>query len=304
MPPKPLPSANDLHDRLLGCLLGGAIGDAMGGAYEGQPRPTIVDAPPWRLSDDTQLTLATCEALVEAGGVFPSVIAEHFRAWFAAGQLTGLGASTLKALRDLSRGQHWATVGAKGERAAGNGAAMRVAPLAFLLDPADWDDRQTLRDLCRITHHHDEAYTGALAVVAATRLIALPTWTWERSLSAAVADGLPDSVVRDRLRALAQLELSLPEIAAQFGASGYVAESVPLAIAAVQTLASHDFMSMMQAVIAVGGDTDTNAAIAGQIGGAWLGASQIPTSLVEQVPERESITRFAAGIARVAAHHL
>lgn len=41
------------------------------------------------------------------------------------------------------------------ERAAGTGAAMRIAPLAFLLDPLDPEQRVTLRDVCRITHHSD-----------------------------------------------------------------------------------------------------------------------------------------------------
>jgi hypothetical protein len=40
------------------------------------------------------------------------------------GKLTGLGASTLKALRDLQVGAHWALSGWSGEYAAGNGAAM------------------------------------------------------------------------------------------------------------------------------------------------------------------------------------
>src|SRR5262245_24138963 len=65
----------------------------------------------------------------------------------------GLGSSTLKALRDLSAGAHWALAGARGEYAAGAGAAMRIAPLAFLLDPASADDRVLIRDVARITHH-------------------------------------------------------------------------------------------------------------------------------------------------------
>jgi ADP-ribosyl-[dinitrogen reductase] hydrolase len=148
-----------LHDRILGCLLGGAIGDAVGGVPE---RGEI------SLSDDTQLTLATCEAL-QVGEVSPEAIAAAFTRWFRAGAITGVGSSTLKALRDLAAGAHWALSGARGEMAAGNGAAMRIAPLAFLLDPSDPGQRMVLRDVCRITHHSDEAYLGALAVVAAIR---------------------------------------------------------------------------------------------------------------------------------------
>ena len=54
-----------LHDRILGCLLGGAIGDAWGGPYEGALPQAVPDFPSTaRLSDDTQLTTATCEAII------------------------------------------------------------------------------------------------------------------------------------------------------------------------------------------------------------------------------------------------
>lgn len=60
----------DIRDRALGCILGGAIGDALGGPYEGKRPPVeLHDEARLSLSDDTQLTLATCEAVVEAGGL-------------------------------------------------------------------------------------------------------------------------------------------------------------------------------------------------------------------------------------------
>lgn len=258
-----------MRDSILGCILGGAIGDAAGSAFEGgQP------GGPWRITDDTQLTLATCEALAEGGLTAEEVAASMLR-WFRARRLTGLGATTLKALRDLDAGCHWALAGREGERAAGNGAAMRIAPLAFV--PAG---RSLIRDVCRITHRNEEAYAGALAVVMA--------------IGGGDFAELPDSVVRDRLLGLG--EMSIAEMALRFGSSGYVAESVPLAIfAARQRLGFED---MLEQVIAVGGDTDTNASIAGQIAGARLGLSGLPGALLDRLPDRAEILavaeRFAA----------
>ena len=58
-----------MRDQILGCILGGAIGDALGGPHEGKRPPVeISDNDEWRLSDDTQLTLATCEAISSCGG--------------------------------------------------------------------------------------------------------------------------------------------------------------------------------------------------------------------------------------------
>ena len=204
----------------------------MGGPFEGQPGPLrFQEHGPWSISDDSQLTLATCESIVEVGSVAPEHIADRFVAWYRARRISGVGASTLKALRDLDAGVHWALAGAKGERAAGNGAAMRIAPLAFHLDSAVSEQRQIIRDVCRITHHSEEAYAGALAIVVAIRSLVFDSLS-PSQLLANVVTALPDSRVRDRLMELDQLprDLSIADVGSRFGSSGYVVESVPLAL--------------------------------------------------------------------------
>ena len=138
------------------------MGDARGSPWEGIAGPVRFEIPACPiLSDDTQPTLATCQSIIEYGCVDPGGVASHLSRWYAAKRVHGLGSNTLKAMRDLAIGVHWALAGAKGEFAAGNEAAMRVAPLAFLLDPKESRDRMLIRDVLRITHHNDEAYVGA-----------------------------------------------------------------------------------------------------------------------------------------------
>ena len=77
----------NISERFKGCILGGAIGDAYGSAYEniskeddsentyylfGKPK---VEIPKWRITDDTQLTLATCEAIIENESLNPEIFA-------------------------------------------------------------------------------------------------------------------------------------------------------------------------------------------------------------------------------------
>jgi ADP-ribosyl-[dinitrogen reductase] hydrolase len=112
-----------LKDKLLGCIVGGAIGDAIGSYYETMTGISSVNLDVLSgITDDTQLTLATCESILEVGAVLPENIAKHVLRWYNSGRLVGLGSSTLKALRDLQVGAHWRLSGRSGEYAAGNGA--------------------------------------------------------------------------------------------------------------------------------------------------------------------------------------
>jgi len=288
-------------DRVRGCLLAGAIGDAMGGPFEGQPGPlTYRDHSNWQVSDDSQLTLATCESIIQLGYVSPEHIAAEFLRWFRAHRITGVGASTLKALCDLDAGNHWALAGATGEMSAGNGAAMRIAPLAFHLDPERSEQRQTIRDVCGITHHHEEAYAGALAVLASIRFMAFDNASDANGLLPHVAGYLPDSRVRDRIAGLSDLPAgtSVAEVAGKFGATGYVVDSVPLALFAARAIFARPLDAMLRDVIEAGGDTDTIASMAAQISGARVGASQIPARMIERLPDVGGIKRVVDDFAR------
>jgi ADP-ribosylglycohydrolase len=284
-------------DRILGALIGGAIGDALGGAFEGfEPGEVRLDAAVWQLSDDTQMTLATCEAIVEsAGTVDPAAIAARFAHWHRASRITGFGASTYKALTELVAGGHWALVGRKGERAAGNGAAMRIAPLAFCLDPRDRAARQAIRDVARVTHHHEEAYAGALAVAVAINAAAEGRWNGENNLLDLVIESLPDTQVRDCLIKLqaSSPNHSLSDLAQRFGCSGFVAESVPLALCGASRIRSLGFAALITELIACGGDADTIASMAGQVTGALIGYDGLPAEWIVRLPERDSIERIA-----------
>lgn len=279
------PQAPDTKARVLGCLLGGALGDALGGPYENRRPPfdVVPDEQCWKLSDDTQLTLATCEAIISAGRVDPEGIAAKFGEGHRRRRFSGVGASTLKALTELAAGGHWALVGRRGEHAAGNGAAMRIAPLAFLCSPDDEEGRQSIRDVCRITHHHDEAYAGALAVVAAIRAAWSGVWPANPAILDVVGAVLPDTAVRDRLCEVAACrKLSLTEVGRQFGTSGHVVDSVPFAIAAAERV-EQGFDRVLMELVGCGGDTDTIASIAGQIMGATLGIERLPAIWVSRL---------------------
>lgn len=280
----------NLSKRFEGCVIGGAIGDAFGSAYEnlkeidndkvfypfGKPEKQI---PKWRITDDTQLTVATCEVLIENEKLETEVFAKKYLDYFKQRKITGLGASTLKAFRELEVGGHWSLVGRKGEYAAGNGAAMRIAPIAFI----DGISREQIREIASITHNNDEAYIGALTVILSIQAILKGIWTGRENLIHLLIDQLPDSRVRDRLMEIEGVD-SLTEIG-KIGNDGYVVNSIPLAVAAANKVLDLGIEEMFRQIIEIGGDTDTNASIAGQIAGTLIGTANIPQNLMKELKD-------------------
>lgn len=281
-----------LRSELAGCLLGGALGDAVGGPYEGRARVDVVEfeAGAAAISDDTVLTIATCEGVLTAGGkVIPAHIADAYAAAWRRGEVTGVGSSTLGALRALADGTHWALAGASGEFSAGAGAAMRVAPLAFFLDATSENGRQLVRDVVRITHKNDEALAGALAVVLAVH--------FSRTLPAAlvlekVVENLPDSSTRD---ALLQRAASLESFASAVGTSGYAAHAVPVAL--FGACMERPPFEVIERLVRCGGDTDTIASIAGQIIGTRVRLEGLP-EVAFQLSCAERLRDLAERLAR------
>ncbi len=288
-----------IQDQFEACIIGGAIGDAWGSSYENiapeYSNNTFVWGKqqqvkhPWILTDDTQLTLATCEALCDELPFSPALLAEHFVTCYRQKRITCIGASTLKAIRELEVGGHWSQVGRTGEYAAGNGAAMRIVPLAFF----NHISRETVRDVCRITHRNDEAYTGALAVFLTVRLIINNDWTGENNLFHLLIPQLPDTRVRDRLIEI-NSKTAASDIAtiSKIGNSGYVVNSVPFAIFCATQVKKIGIEEMYRQIIGTGGDTDTNASIAGQIAGALIGTNNMPAELINKLSQVREYSRI------------
>ncbi|WP_207514321.1 ADP-ribosylglycohydrolase family protein [Longitalea luteola] len=277
------------------CLLGGAIGDAWGSAFEnlrisdetttyypGQHKPTPTA---WSFTDDTQLTMATCEALCASREFRPDLLADIFVRYYKEKRLHGPGRSTLKALIELEAGGHWSQVGRSGEFAAGNGAAMRIAPLAFF----NIISREHVRTACWITHRNDEAYVGALAIFLCLRAIIAGEWTGNNNLFELIIPALPHTGVRDRLMEINAIQSNADiRRVARLGNSGYVVNSVPFAIFAATRVTRIGMCEMYKSIIESGGDTDTNASLAGQIAGAFLGIDHLPKGLLRKLAAVEN----------------
>lgn len=254
----------------MGCLLAGCVGDAFASAAEGRAVHRASFTPTWRITDDTQLTWATCEAMgMRPYSVQASDVANQLNAWFARGRFTGLGATTLGALRSLRAGAHWGLSGLGGQYHAGSGAAMRVAPLAFVFDMDDFGQRLRFKDIVRITHKNEEALAGAQAVLFAIQYLSQNPTPKPLELLHIVRQRLFDSQIRDNIQRLIEDDIrDYPSAAQTIGVSGFVAQAVPVALAGAQHGANTNLQDLWWDIVCHGGDTDTIASIAGQFVGA------------------------------------
>lgn len=306
------------EDRLAGSILGQALGDALGFVVEARPPElarVYVDgwlrsgrAGEWahpqfpfgQYSDDTQLARELLRSFEEAGSWDPAAFAVRLAALFRDGRDVGAGRGTRSAALRLLMGVPWSESGTPAPYA-GNGAAMRAGPLGLLLtEPATMC--RAAQEQSRITHLDSRCAAGAAAVARAVAIAgaqgARPAEFLDEVAECAEAE---DRTVAEAIRGLNEWMALAPADAARHvhesgldpahvdrwrGISAFVTPSVLWSLYAFLR-SPDDYWETVCTAIAVGGDTDTIAAIAGAISGARLGVDALPAELVARVNDRD-----------------
>lgn len=299
----------DLKGKYLGCLIGSALGDAIGELafrFRDQSRleAAISQAEVLHYTDDTAMALGLAESLAAQGSLDQEHLGRTFHRHFqnepwrgyASGPPTvfqtvqGTGMSYTEAARRLFGGAG----------SFGNGAAMRVAPVGlFFRDSPDLYEQAAAS--AAVTHAHplgqDGAAVQAQAVAQAAKLN--PAAPFPR---AAFLEGLlgcaKTSEIREKLRLLEDLLVSAApagEAARALGRSVAVHESLPFALFA---FLSHPraYSDCLYCAILNGGDRDTLGAMAGAVSGAYLGLAAVPPAWQEKLENRELIEHAALAL--------
>lgn len=305
--------------RVRGCLLGAALGDALGAPFEGQERPQphhvlawLRSDEPLRWTDDTALTIALTERLVTTDPLTVldmDLLAADFAATRRADPTRGYGPGAARVLDAVTRGADWQDAAGAlfdGQGSMGNGGAMRVAPvglLAFARGVALRDVLTLARRSAAVTHAHPLAQDAAALQAAAVALSVtslgrhgLGAHTVARRLAVAVGA----LHLRRPLAEVAALAHShaRPELTAQTLGNGVLAhESVPAALTAWLAHIDQPLHAVRYA-IAVGGDTDTIASMTGALAGARSGSGGWPQQLLARLEDLDRITAPAAALTR------
>lgn len=299
----------ELRDRFLGSLVGLAVGDALGVPFEGRDPgefPTVTDMSPvpgqsfprgtW--SDDTSLALCLAESLSEKGSFDARDQMDRYLRWLKDGYLScsgpgfGLGITTAEALQRYARtGEPFS--GPTDPKKAGNGCIMRLAPVSLFFSADPMLAVENSGQSSRTTH-------GALTCIDACRYFG--------GLIVGAALGHPKDVLLsdhyspapgcwregplveeiDEVASGSFLRKQPPEIEG----SGYVVRSLEAALWAFATTGSYREGCLKS--VNLGGDTDTTAAIFGQLAGAYYGVGGIPAEWISMLEKRDIVEGLAS----------
>ncbi|MGW5051154.1 ADP-ribosylglycohydrolase family protein [Actinokineospora sp. NPDC004072] len=332
-----------MREAWLGCVLAGAVGDALGGPVEFMGLAEIRSRFPGgvreyatayggvgRITDDTQMTLFTLEAMIRAQMARGLGLAEHpisvlqhaYQRWYhtqgtpwhRAGGTYALaerpdgwlvaeqalhsrrapGATVLAALRGFAGGIPSGSPEHRINDSKGCGAVMRAAPVAL------WStDAAAVFDLAArsgaLTHGHPSGYLSAGALAFLVRRLldgaALPTALDEVRAELAEWDGGAETeAALAAATALAEKGRPTAESLETLG-GGWVGEEA-LAIAVCAALTATDLLDGLALAAEHSGDSDSTAAICGNLLGAITGAAAIPPRLLADLELRDPMIRL------------
>lgn len=314
---RPISLDDGLADRVLGCLLGGAVGDGFGYAVEfnslasiqarygaeGLTAPVYVDD---RLlvSDDTQMTLFTLEGLLRGQAADPvGEIRLAYLDWLATQGMPYADWSPAGALhreRALNVGRAPGNtclsaleVGGKGtpthrkNDSKGCGGVMRVAPIGLDRSRSVEDVFDLAARAAAITHGHPTGFLSAGALAAIIRLLIDGADLREAAVVAMqLVNRDPECretvELMDCALAFAADRSLSGGTAVRLLGEGWIAEQA-LAIGLYAALTERSFAAVLARAANHDGDSDSTASIAGQLYGAAHGLSDLPNAWVRRL---------------------
>lgn len=257
---------NNLKNKFFGCFIGAIVGDALGMPYEFKNpkdvnyKPEMIAGGPFQLpkgcwTDDTSMMLCLADSLIQKKGFDVQDQLLKYLRWYqdgynsAIGRCFDIGNQTRDALDRFDRDVKL-IVAKPTTFKAGNGALMRIAPIPLiyvnLTDLFKYSKESTIA-----THNNETCITYS---------------------------NLYCKAIHDQLLSDEKITIN----SADYGhCSGYVKDSYYLALDAFNN--TNSFTECMEYVIKIGGDTDTNACIAGMLAGAYYGFKNIPKQWIDNL---------------------
>lgn len=284
--------------RFQGCLVGVAVGDALGMPVEGLSKEQIrerygvlremVDGyrPAGNITDDTMQTLCLAESIAELGGFNPDDAARRLLEWYRTDPF-GIGNHTMQVMMRVDRGMSWREAVEEVERTnapwtAGNGSLMRCSPIALRYCRDISNLLEFSRESSALTHANPLCRDSCAFFNAVLSRVLLG-WEKKDALSFAM-----EVLAHASYEVLERVQDMPYKSRDEVPTSGFVLDTLECALWAWWH--HDDFEGALVTVVNLGGDTDTNAAVAGALLGAQYGLDAIPQRWREKVRWRDDTT--------------
>ena len=312
---------NNLKGKFIGCLLGSAIGDALGMPNEDVPRKKaeeyypggitdFVDPHPntacctlkaGQYTDDTQLMMALAESLVKEKKFEPMCLSEKLIEWYhtETNEKRYRGKTTIKAVENLISGISWEKSGIIANT--GCGGSTRAVPIGLFFERDREDIVKHAALQCHITHNNQIVKDGAVCVAATTASLLGGKMPPVGSLRKIVKThefkeklGEVDHAMKNKAELDGAIQiLGNSSLATEvFGLSLFILLSVPSDFEKAVLLAAN-------ATGEGGGDTDSIAFLVGAFTGAYNGIGNIKSDWVDNVENSEHLQNTAKEIYRI-----
>lgn len=295
-----------MAERVEGSCLGLALGDALGAPFEflrannvPDPIPAFerpwLDLPPGSTTDETAMARNLMRSLVERGGFDPIDLVKRHLAWFRSDP-PDVGTNIARVLRRVERSEDASAVARavweeRGpEVSAGNGSVMYCAPLGVAYANRPQRLFELAPALSALTHFDGRCRTAVLAVTLC--------------VAALVRGEGAEYAAREALSAVEaheggeELEFLVEAVGGSRAIDGpdqgFCLFTAGVALQAL--VRGGDAEAELRRVVSLGGDADTNAAVAGALLGAREGVHGLPSVWLERLLDRDAIAAEARGL--------
>lgn len=279
-------------------IVGLVVGDALGVPVEFIQRKDLLenpvtdmighgtyDLPKGTWSDDSSLTLATMQSIVNKKAIDYEDMLNEFSLFIHEDKFTqyhtfSYGNTTAAAVERFNNGVEALQCGGKRWDETTNGSLMRILPLAFIKDI----DYATIENVCGITHAHEICKIACVLYIEIAKSMIdndLEIREHIEKSCSKIKEYYADSVGLTNFQRI--FENNLGDVESGF----YVIETLECAIHCLLTTTS--YKEAVLKAVNFGNDTDTVAAICGGLAGIYYGFDYIPANWISDIPQIDKV---------------
>lgn len=311
-------------DRYYGALFGSVVGDALGVPVEFKSRDYLKEnkveeflsylvhgQPMGTWSDDTSMMLCLLDAMIKSGSLKCldlNILSKNFIDWYtkakftATNQVFDVGSTCYDAIYNMILGMELHECGKRGERANGNGAIMRILPLAFC-DSLNENVYRLVERVVTLTHNHAISTLGCLIYIIYLHYLYKGFTKREAldKLKICLEDSHFDKY-RDYISYYSFIRFSIPDLKKiykerKFKSSGFVVDTLKSALLCF--LFENSYEDCVLSAVNLGDDTDTVGCVCGAMAGMYYGIHLINPNWVNLLQKKEYLYDYFSASQKV-----